>query len=306
MAKGRSRLLAKGRSWLRPKRKPASAKEEAGFVQRRSRLRPKKKPASAKRRSRLWPKEGAGFWPESRLLARRGRLSARKPASGLKKPAFGQRSRLLARRSRLSAKEAGFWPEEAGFFGQKPAYAGLRRLTSILEHVKAGLRRLTPASIPAEERSRLTPAYAGSFLSFGRQREGAGRSRRKPAPFLAKSRLSWPEEPAFGRKEPAYTGSSFPLGATEGAGSFPERAGFFLWPKAGSFLGQKPASFWPASAGFCRNLWVAPKGMSTSPHKADKRPCSAPERCHFRGVSRRSRELLRGTLLRRPRERAGP
>ena len=119
----------------------------------RSRLTPayaglytlKHTPAYAGLRRLFWPGRSRLFWP--------------KPAYTGQKPAFSGQSRLF------SGQKAGFSGQSRLLPGQKePAYAGF---TS----------RLFP--LGATERSRLTPAEAGSF---------------------------WPgKEPAFGQKKPAYT-----------------------------------------------------------------------------------------------------
>ena len=107
---------------------------------------------------------------------------------------------------------------------------------------------------------------------------------------MARSRLLWPEKSRLWlEKEPAYAGFRrlpFPLGATGKSR--------LLWPKAGSslarkeagFPGQKPASSWPgksrlppASPASFRGARLLSPAESTSPHSADKRRCSAPERC---------------------------
>ena len=141
----------------------------------------------------------------------------------------------MAGRSRLLAKEA-------GFPGRKPANAGLRRLTYSTIYWKAGFRRLSPASSFDQNRSRLTPAFAGSCFLWA-PREGAGQSRRKPAPSGQKPAPFGLKKPAFGRKKPAFPAS---------AGFLPWRpkkepayAGFrrLLRPEKSRLLARKPAPF---------------------------------------------------------------
>ena len=228
----------------------------------------------------------------------------------------------MAKRSRLLAKEAGsFRPKPASSGRKEPALpeeAGLRRLSRLPSGQKAGLRRLTPACILAEPayaglrrltpaqqgRSRLTPAYAGSF-------RGAQRSRRKPAKagfFWLKSRLlSGQKKPAFGQK------AGFFRGAQRRSRLWPESRLLF-WPKAGFFLAGKAGSFlaWkePASAGSALSFGrhgKEPAKPATVRHLLRRQaPHSAPERCCSEGSSGSPRTVLRKTLLWRPKETTEP
>ena len=106
---------------------------------------------------------------------------------------------------------------------QKPAYAGLRRLQLFLAR-----------------RSRLSPAFAGSFR--GAQRTGQSRL------------LPWPKEPAFGQKKPAF--------GRKGAGFWPKEAGSFSVGRHGKE---------PAHAGSAGSFFGPEKSRLTRPKPA---PCS--------------------------------
>ena len=129
-------------------------------------------------------------------------------------------------RSGVSGQSRLPWP--------KPAKAGQSR------------RRCKPAlSWPKKE-----PASAGfgRLLPWRPKETGAGVSRRKPAPFGQRSRLSWPKgagfwpersrlfwpKPASGRCKPALPAKSRLLPGQKSRLFWPGRSRLF-WPKAGFF-----------------------------------------------------------------------
>ena len=260
---------------------------EAGFFQAKSRLPSGQKPAS------FWPKP-ASFWPkpasfcqkpassgQSRLLAKGG------PTGLCPKYIVGPTALRALVYSRAYGptglinsiirpygpyKEAGFGRIKKPALARKEAGFGRKKKPALAR--RAGLRRLTPAPLAKRRagfgrKSRLTPAKAGSFWP-GKSRlqparfplgatEGAGFSRRKPAPFSA-------------RKEPAYTAKSR------------------LLP------GRLLAGFWPALA---RSSPWRPTVARVRHLTGRQAARSAPERCHFWPVSRRleaPRAVLRETL----------
>ena len=162
--------------------------------------------------------------------------------------------------------------------------------------------RLTPAysRLPLYG-NKEKPAYAGlQPASFGQKKEPAFAGQ-KPAPSVAPkgSRLLWPEAGSFGQKEagfwpegsrlsPAFAGFCFLWAPRGRAGQSRRKPALLSGQKEPAYTGQKPAPFWPERAGLRRLRRLPSRGAqrkrtssSTSPHDADKRRRSAPERCHF-------------------------
>ena len=164
--------------------------KEAGFFGRKPAYFGQKKPALAKE---------AGFRPESRLLQGQSRLT----------PAYSRLLILGTRKSRLTPAYSRllFWP------GKKPAFAGFRRLPSVAPKEepafwpKAGSFG-QKAGFFGQKRSRLTPA-SRRLLSVGRHGEEpakAGESRLLLWP--ERSRLTPAEAgSSLAGKKPAYAGS---------------------------------------------------------------------------------------------------
>ena len=210
-----------------------------------------------------------------------------------KRAGFGQKKPALA-------KEAGFlWPK-AGFLRPK---AGLRRLTpaySILETLGS---RLTPAyagfHFPARRRSRLTPAYAGFFFPLGatgKEPAEAGVSR---LPFWPKAGFSGQKEPAFGQERAGLRRLDILWAPRGRAGESRREPALFRPKEAGSsgrksrlLSGQEEAGFGRLRRLTFRGAQRKVTSASTSPPPADKRPDSAPERCHIRRLFRRSRSFF--------------
>ena len=158
-----------------------------------------------------------------------------------RKPALARKKPALAGKAGFGQKEAGFWPE-------KPALSA---------------------------KSRLTPAYAGSYIHWNRRRltpayAGFFWPEQKPA-FAGLRRLPL-KEPAFWPKKPALLAKSRLLLA--------ERAGFLA----------KRSRLSPAFAGF-RFLW-APRGRAGESRR--KPAFSGPERSRL--LAGKSRLLLTPAL----------
>ena len=198
------------------------------------------------------------FWPEKPEPAKAGKSRLFPPRETVKKAGFRRfrqtvgRCRSVFRRTREAPRNTLKYdivqePSCAACRRKEVTYCQLVR-TSPWRPKEIGSRRKPALSgqkepaFPAKSRlfsgQRKKPAFAGfrRLLPRGAQRkEGAGVSRL----LLAKSRLFWPEKPAFGRKSRLLSGQKPALSGKEPA--FLAKSRLFLWPKEAGVSRRKPA-----------------------------------------------------------------